>query len=617
MRSHLFLGSLIAIIMLISSSIAVAQLCDDPPGAQRVNDDYLPDPNGYWWLITNYQDTNSDGLIRPTDYFNFPDSFVSGPVRLADPTILRAAYGSDIWYYITGTSTPAENFPIYRTRDFRTFELHMWAFDDQNRNGSGQWVDTTTNPPTLHIGSLSQSDTYTYLWSNQLFIDPDYVGANPPVYFVFSANENSTSTDDTSSYFGSMSLGDFQSWHNLNPANDGPRFLDQRVSGNNIKESRWFGYEPGGPGTGFVYDGGHAAGRWIPCTSSISRAGPNCGDLELLQRGANWRCVGAISTMYVDAFTFVDPKLLAGQPWRQSVLYSWLAEDPTIWSGHWGQHIAAATTNGFGRFRQGQFGYSMAFCRNVNNPPIGGLLAGGTGPFDNGASDVNGNEANSAIAEGVCAFYNEQNDRYYIIYSRNLWSSPAYQMVYRKSAVGASFLLLQLPAWDDRTIAEQRLLRGTNYTSATPQANNYGNGDVFWIKDSLTGEKLYYLICHVKVDNGTRRTILIKELFFNPSNGNIIELLETSTDPRRDVRVFRIPVCRDHQSCMLDVDEDGIVGVPDMFAFLSAWFAVTGGNTCASLGCIADWDRSGVVDVPDIFAYQSSWFAVGAGNPCP
>lgn len=47
----------------------------------------------------------------------------------------------------------------------------------------------------------------------------------------------------------------------------------------------------------------------------------------------------------------------------------------------------------------------------------------------------------------------------------------------------------------------------------------------------------------------------------------------------------------------LDVDGDLTIGVPDIFAFLSAWFA---GN--------ADVDGDGFTGVPDIFAYLSRWF---------
>lgn len=48
----------------------------------------------------------------------------------------------------------------------------------------------------------------------------------------------------------------------------------------------------------------------------------------------------------------------------------------------------------------------------------------------------------------------------------------------------------------------------------------------------------------------------------------------------------------------LDVNGDLTIGVPDIFAFLSAWFAGS-----------ADFDHNGVTGVPDIFAYLSAWFA--------
>ena len=53
--------------------------------------------------------------------------------------------------------------------------------------------------------------------------------------------------------------------------------------------------------------------------------------------------------------------------------------------------------------------------------------------------------------------------------------------------------------------------------------------------------------------------------------------------------------------CVADYDCSGTVNVPDIFAFLSAWFA----NDPAT-----DFDGSGLpVAVPDIFAFLSAWFA--------
>jgi hypothetical protein len=57
-------------------------------------------------------------------------------------------------------------------------------------------------------------------------------------------------------------------------------------------------------------------------------------------------------------------------------------------------------------------------------------------------------------------------------------------------------------------------------------------------------------------------------------------------------RTITIPVC------VADFNQDGVVNVPDIFAFLSAWFA--GGG---------DVNLSGTSTVPDIFAFLARWFA--------
>jgi len=54
--------------------------------------------------------------------------------------------------------------------------------------------------------------------------------------------------------------------------------------------------------------------------------------------------------------------------------------------------------------------------------------------------------------------------------------------------------------------------------------------------------------------------------------------------------------------CVADWDGNGLVQVPDIFAFLSSWFAGSG-----------DFDENGITAVPDIFAFLSAWFA-GCSN---
>jgi len=63
-----------------------------------------------------------------------------------------------------------------------------------------------------------------------------------------------------------------------------------------------------------------------------------------------------------------------------------------------------------------------------------------------------------------------------------------------------------------------------------------------------------------------------------------------------DLSWFDVPT-----TCRADWDENGSVQVPDIFAFLSSWFA---GN--------ADFDLNGQTEVPDIFAFLSAWFS----GPC-
>lgn len=54
------------------------------------------------------------------------------------------------------------------------------------------------------------------------------------------------------------------------------------------------------------------------------------------------------------------------------------------------------------------------------------------------------------------------------------------------------------------------------------------------------------------------------------------------------------------ECCRADFDADGTLGVPDIFAFLSAWFAQSPE---------ADFDGIGGIGVPDIFSFLSEWFA--------
>ncbi len=74
--------------------------------------------------------------------------------------------------------------------------------------------------------------------------------------------------------------------------------------------------------------------------------------------------------------------------------------------------------------------------------------------------------------------------------------------------------------------------------------------------------------------------------------------------------------------CSADLDETGVVGVPDLLQLLSCWGTLLPGDTCE----VADIDGGGVVGVPDLLALLSQWGECpmpegfcgdeGAGNCC-
>jgi|GEM_PF-2683227 len=61
--------------------------------------------------------------------------------------------------------------------------------------------------------------------------------------------------------------------------------------------------------------------------------------------------------------------------------------------------------------------------------------------------------------------------------------------------------------------------------------------------------------------------------------------------------------------CPADFDGDTLVGVSDIFAFLSAWFAGCSAASDPPCSPSADFNQDGLVDVTDIFAFLSQWFS--------
>jgi hypothetical protein len=79
----------------------------------------------------------------------------------------------------------------------------------------------------------------------------------------------------------------------------------------------------------------------------------------------------------------------------------------------------------------------------------------------------------------------------------------------------------------------------------------------------------------------------------------VITYDNAGTDESYDAVLMVMPAA-DGTECAADFDGNGQVQVPDIFAFLSAWFAQDPR---------ADFDGNGGIAVPDIFAFLSAWFA--------
>jgi hypothetical protein len=247
--------------------------------------------------------------------------------------------------------------------------------------------------------------------------------------------------------------------------------------------------------------------------------------------------------MFDGPFVFIDPNRTSSDPWKRVMLYNWNDAASNLSFAHWGGHIAGhPLLHNNIQFDKNFETKPYAHARNSNNQ-VGGKY--------NGTVDINQQQwTGGGIAEGICAFYLPETQRYYLVYSRNTWDSAAYQLVYRMSAPGAPFSSLALPSFENQTIQEHVLLRAHDYTSGGEA--NFGHCDFFTLNDKP------YLIFHMKPDYqrwlvggqwqtgfAGGRTAFFKELTVeNVSTGKLKQLYETHADPARDARLFRIPVCR-------------------------------------------------------------------------
>lgn len=545
----------------ILTSHLVADECIAPSGATRVNSLYLPDSNGTHWLIDNWRDSNSNTLAQAGDYFNFRDEFGQA-VQISDPTILYLQSASGNWFYITGsTNHPTysnTNFVIYRTRDFRFFEPHMFAFDYQNRNGSQQFLDGSS----IHI----QNDRYWQLWAPAFLFDPDPADQDPPIHLFFAAIENhepSAQTDGVQDYHSvyrvSIRKSEFLSWHGKNPfSDDGRRFDDARST---LPKQRQLGYRS--PTTGLlIFDGGYSRSKTVACTASAAMVGPNCGQLQLLEWGKQHRCVGGHTAMFIDPFVYVDSSRPMNGAWRNGLVYTWNQHDANIGYDFWGENIAAIPlAQDRVSVRHDVNALFLAYSRNQTPGLLNyGLRHNGTtGSYDNGAMDmpcgptcVVQETPFTAVAEGPCVFVNKNNNFVYFIYTRNFWTSPGYQLVYRKvpyltGSNPAALPQLAMNVYSDKTVPEKLVLKAADQSTAG--ARNFGHAEAFSLRDPTFSTSVpyrYYLALHCKLDQSPthRRTVIFKELTFD-SEGDIVPLVDGGSNPASNVWKFIVPVCRD------------------------------------------------------------------------
>lgn len=84
------------------------------------------------------------------------------------------------------------------------------------------------------------------------------------------------------------------------------------------------------------------------------------------------------------------------------------------------------------------------------------------------------------------------------------------------------------------------------------------------------------------------------------NNNGVDDLADISGGFSLDANMNQIPDECEEPDCLCDWDGNNELGVPDIFAFLSSWFAAEPA---------ADFDGQNGIGVPDIFSFLACWFA--------
>ena len=495
-----------------------------PSAALRVNADYSVNPAGSYYVVDNWVDTNGNGLMsHVSDKFSFHLPGSQFPVNLADASIIyiESVYGN--WWYISGS---AVRHAIYRTRDFRNFELHMYAFDPGTSAGapSGQWLemvptsDPNVNIERIHIGSK----VYQGLYGGGFFYCP-WPGASDDIHLISAgvedpANPVHNGANYQSSFHFIISKADFLSWHSsAQPStDDGIRFSDARRPATLI--TPLLGYKVNNTGAQVYYDGGYQQGQSVPCTFDTSMYGTAAGQVTRSTRpdgtpvslytGQRFVSAGGANGAFADSAIehgvnlFFDPLRAPFEPYAASAVYSWcwVENGPRILNNGCHEGLGSILSSSFYSGQILSFdavagSKHLAFGRNSNNPisvvRCGGvptnpsdwvLVDNGTvnaGPVAHNVPTYKSETCNGAWAEGSSVLYNFETQCYYYFYTRNAdWAGTAYQIVYRKlprSAGRFSDMVLENVGvgpspnrWDNPGVPEKVLLASTRITTNDP-----------------------------------------------------------------------------------------------------------------------------------------------------
>lgn len=476
----------------------------------------------------------------------------SFPGRMADPTLLKVVDGNGVlWFYVTGTSDDDGqlNFPLYRSKDLRTWTLVKYAFPPN--------YDTSPNQLVLN-GGTSQERRLRDLWSPHLFVDPseEALGDNRNIYLAFTAGEIRPGINyDVNSNNRTVMIATISKFAFLNTGT----FASPALSRGH--EPIWYSYQVDNAGPA-MYDGGYAQGqaegtpRSIPVTINPYLEGPNCGNTYRISTdGFGWAhgCVGANTAMADAPFVYFAPSWRSNKRW---MIYNWNAITGGM-NTFDGDHVAAYpmrdnfTMEGGRTWTTRHLPLAYRYNTNTATKPDGVLPNGAVdGAGNQWKWMVNGSLTNAGVAEGGAAFHHNADSRYFVLYTRNTWDSPAYQIVYRSSTVSFENLALKDALgnrqWDNSTTAENVLaasnwVRTYNSPSTPPYTrdlnrnNNFGHGEVFY----AWGRP--YLIFHAKLDFSGERRIYFKELTIN--GATIERLFDGHSNQAYDLNYFLAPSC--------------------------------------------------------------------------